>query len=139
MKVYINNHIIRDPVSVYIDNVVTHREVYDDVYVAETFAVDISQIKDVIDGLEKLGYPVKKITIPSGVYLDIDTSYYRRLPEETVDKLWKNINSYFSGRETEVFIKRNRLYTIVDGIEIVLPKHMESDYDNRTLRMLFYV
>ena len=138
MKVFINGYSIKEYVVADIDNIVTNTEFYYDGYVCEDRAVDIRQIKNIISAIENLGSKVKRITIKNHIYCDLDTKYYKRFPDNIIDKLWERIGSTW-GIETEVYIKGNRIYTNVDGYEIVLPKEMYDDYDNKTLRLKFYV
>ena len=137
MKLFFNGYAIREPIVAYIDNDVIKRKVFSDGYVYEEKAVSIKQIKDIINGLGKLGYSVEKITIRCN-YADFDTKYYRGFPEDTLNKLWRK-TGYYNNQEIIVYIERNRLYTIVDGFKILLPKEMIYDYDHKTLYVQFYV
>ena len=137
MKVYINKYLIKEPVVAYIDNIVVKTETFLNGYVYEEKAVNVKQIKDIIYGLNKLGYEVNKITIESNFVYDMDNKYYKSFPEDVIDKLWESMH-YKWGKEVEVFIKGNRLYTNVDGYTIVLPKRIFTDYDSETLRVYFY-
>ena len=133
MKIYFGN-----PVVAYIDNDVVSTETFFDGFVYENREINMKQIKNIISGLEKLDAKPKKITIDSGTYLDMDTVYYKRFPEEIVDRVWTSIQNWRYG-EREVFIKGNRIYTKEGEYEIVLPKKMISGYDGNTLRMMFYI
>ena len=138
MKVYFNNYLLnKEPVIADIDNITLRSETYQDGYVYEEKGYDIRQIKNIIKGLELMGYHIKKIIIPHAT-VDLDTKYYHRFPEEVIEKIWNNIGRPWSiGRE--VYIKGDRIYTKVEDYEIVLPKDMFSDFDSRALRMEFYV
>ena len=138
MKIYFNNYLLnKEPVIADIDNITLRSETYQNGYVYEEKGYDIRQIKNIIKGLELMGYHIKKIIIPHAT-VDLDTKYYHRFPEEVIDKIWNGIGRTWS-RGREVYIKENRIYTKVEDYEIVLPKDMFSDFDSRTLRMEFYV
>lgn len=133
MKIYFGN-----PIVAYIDNDVVSTETFFDGYVYENREVNMKQVKDIICGLEKLRSKPEKITIDSGTHLDMDNVYYRRFPEEVIDRVWKTIGDWRYG-EREVYIKGNRIYVKEGGYEIVLPKKMITDYDHNTLKMMFYI
>lgn len=138
MKVYFNNYLLnKEPVIADIDNITLRSETYQDGYVYEEKGYDIKQIKNIIKGLELMGYHIKKIIIPHAT-VDLDTKFYHRFPEEVIDKIWNDIGRTWS-RGREVYIKGDRIYTKVRDYEIVLPKDMFSDFDSRALRMEFYV
>lgn len=138
MKVYFNNYLLnKEPVIADIDNITLRSETYQDGYVYEEKGYDIKQIKNIIKGLELMGYHIKKIIIPHAT-VDLDTKFYHRFPEEVIEKIWNDIGRIWSqGRE--VYIKGDRIYTKAGDYEIALPKDMFSDFDSRSLRMEFYV
>ena len=100
-----------------------------------TKVVDLKPLKKVLEALETLGKNVEGIYIQY-VYFDIDTKYYKRFPDELMEKLWRRINR--NGQEQKVIFKNNRLYIIEDGTEIICPEDMYSrylDYDKRELNV----
>ena len=100
-----------------------------------TKVVDLKPLKKVLDALETLGKSVEGIYIQY-VYFDIDTKYYKRFPDELMEKLWRRIDR--NGQEQKVIFKNNRLYIIEDGTEIICPEGMYSrysDYDKRELNV----
>lgn len=100
-----------------------------------TKVVDLKPLKKVLEALVVLGKNIEGIYVQY-VYIDLDTPYYRRYPEEVTDKLWRRIEKYRS--EYEVNYKNNRLYFIEDGIEIICPNDMKnshSDYDKPELTL----
>lgn len=138
MKVYFNNYLLnKEPVIADIDNITLRSETYHDGYVYEEKGYDIKQIKNIIKGLDLMGYHIKKIIIPHAI-ADWDTKYYHRFPEEIIDKIWNDIGRTWS-RGREVYVKGDRIYTKVEDYEIVLPRDMFSDFDSRALRIEFYV
>lgn len=101
-----------------------------------TKVVDLKSLKKVLEALETLGKNVKGIYIQY-VYFDVDTKYYRRFPDEIIEKLWKRISR--NGQEQKVIYKNNRLYIEEDGIEIICPENMHdssSDYDKKELTLI---
>lgn len=88
--------------------------------------VDVKQIKDAIAGLKLLGKEVYKITLPMCTSCDVDTPYYRRLPEKIIDTLCDRLGG--RPRDPVVILKRNRLYMEIEGKEIILPKNLEDTY-----------
>lgn len=100
-----------------------------------TKVVDLKPLKKVLEALETLGKNVEGIYIQY-VYFDIDTKYYKRFPDELMEKLWRRIDR--NGQEQKVIFKNNRLYIIEDGTEIICPEGMYSrysDYDKRELNV----
>lgn len=100
-----------------------------------TKIVDLKPLKKVLEALETLGKSVEGIYIQY-VYFDIDTKYYKRFPDELMEKLWRRIDR--NGQEQKVIFKNNRLYIIEDGTEIICPEGMYSrysDYDKRELNV----
>lgn len=100
-----------------------------------TKVVDLKPLKKVLEALETLEKNVEGIYIQY-VYFDIDTKYYKRFPDELMEKLWRRIDR--NGQEQKVIYKNNRLYIEEDGIEIICPEGMYSkysDYDNRELNV----
>ena len=100
--------------------------------------VDVQAIKNIVSAIELLGKTLKKIELSSGTYLDLDTKYYKRFPEEIINKVWNQISIWRHGGR-EIFIKGNRLYVKEDDYEIVLPKRMFTDYDSKELWVKFYL
>ena len=138
MEIYFNNYKLnREPVAAYIDVITLSSETYWDGFVYEEKGFDIKQIKNIIKGLELMGHHIKKIIIPHA-YVNLDTKYYHRFPEEVINKVWNNLGATWS-RGIEVYVKGNRLCTKAGDYEIVLPKDMYSEFDDRTLRVEFYV
>lgn len=100
-----------------------------------TKVVDLKPLKKVLEALETLGKNVEGIYIQY-VYFDIDTKYYKRFPDELMEKLWRRIDR--NGQEQKVIFKNNRLYIIEDETEIICPEGMYSrysDYDKRELNV----
>lgn len=98
-----------------------------------TKVVDLKPLKKVLEALETLGKNVTGIYIKD-VYFDIDTKYYKRFPDELMDKLWRRIDR--NGQEQKVIFKNNRLYIVEDGTQIICPEEMHSrysDYKNKEL------
>lgn len=97
--------------------------------------VDLKPLKKVLEALETLGKSVKGIYIQY-VYFDVDTKYYRRFPDEVIEKLWKRIVR--NGQEQKVIYKNSRLYIEEDGLEIICPEDMHNkslDFDNKELNV----
>ena len=100
-----------------------------------TKVVDLKPLKKVLEALETLGKNVEGIYIQY-VYFDIDTKYYKRFPDELMEKIWRRIDR--NGQEQKVIFKNNRLYIIEDETEIICPEGMYSrysDYDKRELNV----
>lgn len=100
-----------------------------------TKVVDLKPLKKVLEALETLGKNVEGIYIQY-VYFDVDTKYYRRFPDEVIEKLWKRIVR--NGQEQKVIYKNSRLYIEEDGLEIICPEGMHSrhlDYDKIELNV----
>lgn len=100
-----------------------------------TRVVDLKPLKKVLEALETLGKNVDGIYIQY-VYIDLDTPYYRRFPEELTDKIWREIDRYRT--EYKVNYKNNRLYFITEETEIICPENMHdssSDYDRPELTL----
>lgn len=100
-----------------------------------TKVVDLKPLKKVLEALKTLGKNVEGIYIQY-VFIDLDTPYYRRFPEELTDKIWREIDRYRT--EYKVNYKNNRLYFIAEETEIVCPENMKnssSDYDKPELTL----
>ena len=105
--------------------------------ISNDLVVDVPAIKNIISAIELLGKTLKKIELKSGTYMDMDTKYYKRFPEEIINKVWNQIGIWrYGGRE--IFIKGNRLYVKEGDYEIILPKRMFTDYDSKELWVKFY-
>ena len=101
-----------------------------------TKVVDLKPLNKVLEALETLGKNVEGIYVQY-VYIDLDTPYYRRFPEELTDKIWREIDRYRT--EYKVNYKNNRLYFITEETEIICPENMHdsnSDYDKPELTMI---
>lgn len=101
-----------------------------------TRVVDLKPLKKVLEALETLGKNVEGIYVQY-VYIDLDTPYYRRFPEELTDKIWREIDRYRT--EYKVNYKNNRLYFITEETEIICPENMHdsnSDYDKPELTVI---
>ena len=98
-----------------------------------TKVIDLKPLKNVLKALETLGKNIEGMYLEHTILADIDTKYYRRFPEELIDKLWERFDKWHL--ERKVILKNNRLYIIEDGIEIVCPRDMHDmySYDNKTL------
>ena len=100
-----------------------------------TKVVDLKPLKKVLEALETLGKSVEGIYIQY-VYFDVDSKYYRRFPDEVIERLWKRIDR--NRQEQKVVYKNNRLYIEENGLEIICPEGMYSrysDYDNKNLEI----
>lgn len=100
-----------------------------------TKVVDLKPLKKVLEALKTLGKNVEGIYIQY-VFIDLDTPYYRRFPEELTDKIWREIYRYRT--EYKVNYKNNRLYFIAEETEIICPENMHdssSDYDKPELTL----
>lgn len=93
----------------------------------------VNEINDIIKALQLLGKTVKRITISSHAYCVMDNTYYRRYPEEVINKIWNKMRN-----ETEITIKGKRLYVFMDGYEIILPKDIYTDFDTKQLEINVY-
>lgn len=104
-----------------------------------TYEADIKQVKNIIRALEMLGKEVTSIKLSDYIMTnnEMNDGYYRRIPEEIRDKAYNQLCSWQRG-QTEVFIKKDRLYMNVDGYDFVLPREIWSDFDNKTLHVSIY-
>lgn len=136
MKVYIRRY-STDPIIAYVDNVVVKTETFSDGYTYEEKEINMKQVKDIIKGLELLGYHVNKIVIHAQ-YFDIDTKYYHRcLSDDDIERFGASLYTMYAYGK-EVYIKGNRFYMKFDGREIVLPKKMSTTIDD-TLCVEFHI
>lgn len=87
-----------------------------------TEVVDLKPIKKAVEALEMLGKEIEGLYVQY-VYLNIDSKYYRRFPEELTDKIYRRI---YRGAEQKVYFEKDRLYFIEDGYKIACPRDMRS-------------
>lgn len=98
-----------------------------------TEVVDIKPIKKAVEALETLGKEITGLYVQY-VHVDLDSKYYRRFPEDTVNKIYKRI---YRGAEQKVFLENNRLYFLEDGHKIACPRGMHSYHGkNNTLEIV---
>ena len=104
--------------------------------------VNVKKIKDIVTALKLLDKKVKRIELPSGTFLNMDTDFsvnrhYKRFPNATLDKVYDSISNWRrNGRE--IYIKGNRLYVKEDGYEIILPRYMSYEFGNDALKIKIY-
>ena len=55
----------------------------------------------------------------------MDTKYYHRFPETTIDKIYRRLTRGY--KKQEVFFKGSRFYVIEDDMEIALSDNMCSN------------
>lgn len=110
-----------------------------DPYTWEEHETKFAQITDIVKGLKLLGREVERVTIRSGyAYADLDTPYYKRYPEEVLDKLYRIFcgNSY---ADMDITVKNGRAYCEVNGYSIILPKCVRDLYNEHQLLLNIYL
>ena len=134
MKMYFNDHTL-NTLTIYVPLKKNHIVIGD--YEFDEYEIDSKAINEILSGIDKLGLKIKKVTIKSGGFLDIDTKYYKRYSDEILDKLCNKIGNW-RYPDPEVLIKNGRLYCIIDGYEIILPKDFRTEFDTEEIRLSFY-
>lgn len=109
-------------------------------YTWEEHETKFAQVTDIIKGLKLLGREVKRVAIRTDgfTHADFDTPYYKRYPEEVIDKLWNRIESRYS-TEVDITVKNGRAYCEVDNYNIILPKDVRDLNENNRLYLNIYL
>lgn len=96
--------------------------------------VNFKEIGNVIKGFELLGRKVKSIKTGLGLYIDLDKKYYHKYPDDFINRLYRRTNY-----SIDVIYKNNRLYTIFEDKEVILPKNIydSCSYPDCTLSLNF--
>lgn len=109
-------------------------------YTWEEHETKFAQITDIVKGLKLLGREVERVAIHTGGFAnaDFDTPYYKRYPEEVIDKLANRIGSMYS-TEVDITVKNGRAYCEIDGYNIILPKDTRDLYEGNRLLLNIYL
>ena len=135
MKMYFNGRML-DTMTVYLPLITNYFRLSNG-YKFEEYEFDSKKLNEIMSGIAKLGLKIRKVTIPCGGFLNVDNKFYRRYPDETIEKMVNTLSNWHYG-EAEVQIKNGRLYYAVDGYTIILPKDYYTDYDKREIRLSIY-
>ena len=101
-----------------------------------TEIIDLSELKNAINGLEMLCKKVVKMNFAYSILADFDNKYYHKYDENFICSLYKKLQKNSSS--IDLTFRNNRLYLTYENKEIICPVDAKEYYDNKLTIVITY-